>query len=113
MTNGGILSQILYGKYFRPEKPVKVTITLKAKGKGALWVINARFDQVLNKKGKYVNRFLAGKSQILAKIALTDKETVHTMEYTIQAKEFSQLRFQCIGKGSNCILDDISAKSAE
>jgi hypothetical protein len=35
------------------------------------------------------------------------------MEYTIEPGEFSQLRFQCVGKGSECILDDISGKSAE
>ncbi|MBP5181546.1 MAG: hypothetical protein J6331_00820, partial [Lentisphaeria bacterium] len=108
-----VLSQILYGKYFRPREPVKVALTFKAKGKGRLMVINARFDQILDKKGKPVNRFLAGKAQILGNIELTDKETIHNMEYTIQPLEFSQLRFRVIGKGSECILDDVSARSAD
>ncbi|MBO4304972.1 MAG: DUF4838 domain-containing protein [Lentisphaeria bacterium] len=108
-----VLSQILYGKYFRPREPVKVALTFKARGKGKLMVINARFDQILDKKGKPANRFLAGKAQILGNIPLTDKETIHNMEYTIQPLEFSQLRFRVIGKGSECILDDVSARSAD
>ena len=67
-------------------------------------------DTVLNKP---VNRFLAGKAQILGNIELTDKETIHNMEYTIEPLEFSQLRFRVIGKGSECILDDVSARSAD
>ncbi len=109
--NGTVtLSQILYGKYFRPAKPMKVALTFKARGKGTLYVINARFDQVLDNKGKPRNRNLPG--QILQQIKLTEKERVYTIEYTINALEFSQLRFRVIPK-TVCYLDDISARSAE
>ena len=113
IPQSAIISQILYGKFFRPKAPVKVALTFKAKGKGKLLVIDARFDQIINKRGKAANRFLPKKTKIIVDLPLTEKEVIHTVEYVITPLEFSQLRFMAAGKGSYVILDDISARSVE
>ena len=107
------ISQILYGRFFCPKKSVKVALTFKVKGKGALRVVDARFTTAVNKQQKRYNRYLKDKTKVIAQIPLTEKERIHTLEYTIDPGEFSQIRFTAVGKGSYFIMDDVSAGSAE
>ena len=109
-----ILAQHLPGRFFQPAAPLKTVLTFRAKGKGKLLVIDTRYVNRLNKKGKIYNQHLPHKTKRLATISLNGKEVIHTCEFTIDKGEFVTLLFRAGGeKGTNILLDDVSVRSAE
>lgn len=101
---GQFLRQIIFGSAFTPKTDKYFQITLKASGKGKLYISQAHFTTPVNEKGKKYNKF--HNSTSVATFALTEKVTQYKADLKIPAGEFCQLLFR-VDKNNQAILDDI------
>lgn len=103
LQSGSNVSQIPYGGIFMPAEDCPVELSFRAHGKGKINVTNDRFTRV-NGKNRHI------RPEGVFQGNLSEKSTLFTAQFTVKAKEFTQLIFSVSGKDSECILDDVSLR---
>ena len=101
---GQFLRQILFGSAFTPKTDKYFQITLKASGKGKLYISQAHFTTPVNEKGKKYNKFI--NSTGIATFTLTGTMAEYKADFKIPAGEFCQLLFR-VDKKNEAIIDDV------